>query len=103
MYFDKHLFFCLNHRINGGNCCANFDAAKLQAYAKDKIRSEIKLKDMRIRVNKAGCLDCCDFGPVVVVYPDGIWYTYLDENDIDEIIESHLVKGLIVDRLLVKS
>jgi (2Fe-2S) ferredoxin len=55
----------------------------------------------KIRINKAGCLDRCDAGPCVVVYPEGVWYTYVDEQDIDEIIESHLVKGEIVERLRI--
>ena len=55
----------------------------------------------KIRVNQAGCLDRCEEGPACVVYPEGTWYTYIDESDVDEIIESHLVNGKIVDRLLI--
>ncbi len=50
-------------------------------------------------MNKAGCLDRCDEGPVMVVYPEGVWYTYVDISDVDEIIDSHLVGGEIVERL----
>jgi (2Fe-2S) ferredoxin len=53
----------------------------------------------RIRINKAGCLDRCELGPVAVVYPEGIWYTFVDREDIDEIIDSHLVGGVPVERL----
>jgi (2Fe-2S) ferredoxin len=52
-----------------------------------------------VRVNQAGCLDRCAGGPVLVVYPEAVWYTYVDNNDIDEIIESHLQNGKVVDRL----
>ena len=52
-----------------------------------------------MRINKAGCLGRCDDGPVIVVYPDNVWYTYVDKDDIDEIIDSHLVHDRIVDRL----
>ena len=52
-----------------------------------------------MRINKAGCLGRCDDGPVLVVYPDNVWYTYLDEEDVDEIIDQHLVHGRIVERL----
>ena len=55
----------------------------------------------KIRVNQAGCLDRCEEGPVCVVYPEGTWYTYVDETDVDEIIESHLVDGNPVDRLKI--
>ena len=53
----------------------------------------------KIRINKAGCLDRCELGPVAVVYPEGVWYTFVDKHDIDEIIDSHLVKGIPVERL----
>jgi (2Fe-2S) ferredoxin len=55
----------------------------------------------KIRINKAGCLDRCEEGPVLVVYPEGIWYTYIDEEDIDEIVDSHLIAGKPVERLKI--
>ena len=54
-----------------------------------------------MRVNKSGCLDRCAGGPVAVVYPEGVWYTYVDESDIDEIVDSHLKRGEVVTRLLL--
>jgi (2Fe-2S) ferredoxin len=54
-----------------------------------------------VRVNKAGCLDRCAGGPVAVVYPEGVWYSFIDNQDIDEIIDSHLKKGQIVERLVL--
>ena len=54
-----------------------------------------------MRVNSAGCLDRCEAGPVCVIYPEGIWYTYVDESDVDEIIESHLLGGKPVARLKI--
>ncbi len=55
----------------------------------------------KIRVNQALCLDRCEEGPVCVVYPEGTWYTYVDESDVDEIIESHLINGKSVKRLKI--
>ena len=55
----------------------------------------------RVRINKAGCLNRCELGPVLVVYPEAIWYTFVDEHDIDEIIDSHLLNGKPVERLMV--
>ena len=55
----------------------------------------------KVRINKAGCLDRCDEGPIVVVYPDDVWYTYIDRHDIDEIIDSHVLHGRVVDRLKI--
>ncbi len=98
-YFQHHVFFCCNQRAPGDTCCNNHAASDLQAYAKDRIR-DLGLKGKgKIRINKAGCLDRCDEGPVMVVYPDAVWYTFVDKEDIDEIIDSHLVKGRVVERL----
>jgi (2Fe-2S) ferredoxin len=55
----------------------------------------------KVRVNRAGCLDRCNDGPVMVVYPQAVWYTFVDNDDIDEIVESHLINGKVVERLLV--
>ena len=55
----------------------------------------------RVRVNKAGCLDRCELGPVLVIYPEGVWYHYKTKEDVDEIVETHLVNGNIVERLVV--
>jgi len=55
----------------------------------------------KVRINSAGCMDRCSEGPVLVVYPDETWYTYVDREDIDEIIDQHLVKGQVVDRLKI--
>ena len=98
-YFQHHVFFCCNQRAEGESSCNNLGASKMQAYAKDRI-AQLGLKGKgKIRINKAGCLDRCDAGPVLVVYPDNVWYTYVDEGDIDEIIDEHLVHGRVVARL----
>jgi (2Fe-2S) ferredoxin len=55
----------------------------------------------RVRVNKAGCLDRCAGGPVAVVYPEGVWYSFVDDHDIEEIVESHLKNGQVVERLVM--
>lgn len=98
-YFKHHVFFCCNQREAPDSCCNNQGASRLQAYAKDRIAA-LGLKGRgKVRINKAGCLDRCDDGPVLVVYPEGTWYTFVDEADIDEIISEHLQNGRIVDRL----
>jgi (2Fe-2S) ferredoxin len=73
----------------------------MRGYAKDKIRALNLSGKGKIRVNSAGCMDRCDEGPVLVVYPDGVWYTYVDKHDIDEIIEEHLLNGRVVTRLKI--
>ena len=100
-YYRHHVFFCLNQRDNAEKCCADAGAADLQSYAKGRIKSLGLSGKGEIRINKAGCLDRCEEGPVLVVYPDNVWYTYIDREDIDEIIDRHLVKGEIVERLRI--
>ena len=101
-HFKHHVFFCLNRRDEGRDCCACHDSERLQAYAKDRVKQLGLAGPGKVRINKAGCLDRCEHGPVAVVYPEGIWYTYVDEKDIDEIIESHLAQGRPVERLMIE-
>jgi (2Fe-2S) ferredoxin len=100
-YFQKHVFFCVNERDAGAECCNACGASELQAYAKEKIKSLKKNGAGKIRINRAGCLDRCSEGPVMVVYPDAVWYQYLDHADIDEIINEHLLHDRPVERLRI--
>ena len=100
-YFERHVFFCMNQREDGRPCCAERGAAIAQKHDKRRIK-ELGLNGKgKIRINQAGCLDRCDEGPVLVIYPEGTWYTYVDTSDIDDIIDSHLVGGKVVDRLKI--
>ncbi|HEV7391954.1 MAG TPA: (2Fe-2S) ferredoxin domain-containing protein [Burkholderiales bacterium] len=100
-YYQRHIFFCCNQREGGARCCNDHDAQGVRDYAKSRVK-ELKLSGPgKVRVNTAGCLDRCDEGPVVVVYPEGVWYTYVDRDDIDEIITEHLQNGRIVERLRI--
>lgn len=100
-FYQYHVFFCTNERANNEACCQQFGASAIQAYAKKRLDKLNLLGVGQIRINRAGCLGRCSAGPVLVVYPDNIWYHYLDEEDIEEIIESHLINGKIVDRLTI--
>ena len=101
-HFSHHVFFCTNQREAGKACCNNHDAQKMRDYVKNKVKAlGLSTEEDRIRINSAGCLDRCDLGPVLVVYPEAVWYTYVDESDLDEIIEEHLKNGRIVDRLKI--
>jgi (2Fe-2S) ferredoxin len=96
------VFFCCNQREPGARCCNNHGAQAVRDYAKSRVK-ELKLSGPgKIRVNTAGCLDRCDEGPVLVVYPEAVWYSYVDREDIDEIISEHLQNGRIVERLRLK-
>lgn len=100
-YYKYHVFFCINQRDDGSACCANHGSPGLRDYAKARIKALGLAGPGQVRINTAGCLDRCSEGPAVVVYPEGVWYSYVDEHDIDEIIQEHLQKGRIVDRLRI--
>jgi (2Fe-2S) ferredoxin len=100
-YYRHHLFFCTNRREDGTACCQNFDAQAMRDYAKARTKTLGIAGPGGVRVNSAGCMDRCAEGPVCVVYPEGVWYTWVDREDVDEIIESHLVHGCPVERLKI--
>lgn len=100
-YYKHHVFFCLNQRDAPEKCCANNNAAAMQQHAKARVKELGLAGPGKVRVNKSGCLDRCEEGPCVVVYPEGVWYTYVDAADIDEIVERHLANGEIVSRLRI--
>ncbi|HEB86502.1 MAG TPA: (2Fe-2S) ferredoxin domain-containing protein [Gammaproteobacteria bacterium] len=102
MCFKYHVFFCCNQREANKTCCARFGAQKMRDYAKQRIKAMGLAGEDGVRINMAGCLGRCERGPVIVVYPQGIWYTWIDEEDIDEIIEQHLQQGQVVERLRIK-
>src|SRR3989475_11626621 len=102
MTFTTHpVFFCLNRREPPEACCANHNAETMRAHAKARVKSLGLAGPGKVRINQAGCLDRCEEGPCVVVYPEGVWYTYVDRADIDEIIEEHLKAGRLVERLRI--
>ena len=99
-YYQHHVFFCCNQRPPGAKvCCNNAGASELRDYAKQRIKDLDLAGPGRVRINQAGCLDRCEEGPCVVVYPEAVWYTYVDRADVDEIIQEHLQQGRIVERL----
>lgn len=100
-YFKRHIFFCLNERDGAEDSCAKHNAQAGFDRCKARAKAEKLNGPGGVRVNKAGCMDRCAGGPVAVVYPEAVWYTYVDNDDIDEIVESHLKNGVVVQRLLL--
>lgn len=100
-YYQHHLFFCLNEREPGRASCMAAGAQAGFEHCKVRIKQMGLSGPGQVRVNRAGCLDRCAGGPVVVVYPDETWYSYVDAADIDEIIDRHVVGGEVVQRLLL--
>ena len=102
-YYQRHIFFCLNERDKKEDSCLPQGAQAGFDHCKSRVKGERLSGPGGVRVNKAGCLDRCAGGPVAVVYPEAVWYTYVDKHDIDEIVDSHLKNGKVVERLLLPS
>jgi (2Fe-2S) ferredoxin len=100
-YYQRHIFFCLNQRDNGQSSCAEHSAQAAFEHCKKQVKAAGLTGPGQVRVNKAGCLDRCAGGPVAVIYPEAVWYTFVDNADIDEIVESHLKNGQVVERLVL--
>jgi len=100
-YYKHHVFFCCNQRKNGEASCNDHGASDMRAYAKDRVKELGLSGPDNVRINQAGCLDRCELGPVMVVYPNETWYTYVDKSDVDEIVEEHLKNGRVVERLKI--
>jgi (2Fe-2S) ferredoxin len=101
-FYNKHVFFCTNQKDNNKKCCAEADATAMWQYAKARCKQEGLLANDNVRVSKAGCLGRCSVGPCIVVYPEGLWYTYRNQADIDKFIEGELMDNERVEDLLIK-
>ena len=100
LYYRRHVFCCVNTRAPGHprGCCSAKDSVKLRAHMKARAKQR-GLSD--VRINASQCLDRCEFGPTMVIYPEGVWYAVKTVADVDEIIETHLVGGGRVERLML--
>lgn len=101
LYYERHVFCCVNERPAGhkrGSCKVR-GSEPLRNYMKVRAK-ELGLD--RVRINNAGCLDRCELGPTMVIYPEGVWYAYKTREDVDEILQKHLVEGGRVERLMLR-
>ncbi len=100
--FEKHVFICTNKREAGNpkGCCSTKGSEQVL----EKFKTRVKELDLnrKVRINSAGCLDACSFGTAIVVYPEQIWYGGVKPEDVEEIIQEHLINNKPVDRLLIK-
>lgn len=102
LFYERHVFCCTNQRPTGHprGCCAEKGAAPLRAYM--KARAKQAGIAGQVRINTAGCLDRCELGPTMVIYPEGVWYSCRTRADVDEIIATHLLGGGRVERLMLR-
>lgn len=100
--FQRHVFVCINERPAGHpkGCCLG----KGSAHVRDLLKTELQKRGLAkaVRINNAGCLDACDHGVAMVIYPEGVWYGGVTVNDVPEIIDRTLVDGEVIQRLLIK-
>ena len=99
--YNKHIFICENKRPidDPRGCCAEKGSMEIREYFKTRLK-ELGLNDF-VRANSAGCLDACEFGVSIVIYPEQIWYGAVKKVDVEEIIESHILNDIPVERLKI--
>lgn len=100
-YYERHVFCCTNERAEGHprGCCKARNAEALRNHLKARAK---ELGIPGVRINAAGCLDRCELGPTMVIYPEGVWYRYENEQDLEEILRVHIAGNGRVERLMLK-
>jgi len=100
LFYRRHVFCCVNERPAGHprGCCLEKGSLRLRNYMKARAK-ELGLGD--VRINASGCLDRCELGPTMVIYPEGVWYVYRTLEDVDEILRVHVIRGGRVQRLML--
>jgi (2Fe-2S) ferredoxin len=103
MIYDKHIFICTNQRAAGAprKSCGEAHGLEIVEAFKKKLK-ELNLP-IKLRAQKSGCLDICDFGQTIVIYPEGVFYVGVELNDVDEIIQEHIVNNRVVERLKLEN
>ncbi len=100
MKYKKHIFICINERTDGRKSCGEGHGIALVNAFKERINKD--RINAEVRAQKAGCFDVCEFGPAIVVYPEGVFYGNIEVNDVEEIYQSHIKNNVPVERLMIK-
>lgn len=103
MIYEKHIFICTNQRGEGAHRKSCGEAHGMEIV--DAFKKKLKEKNLpiKLRAQKAGCLDICDFGQTVAVYPEGVFYVGVELSDVDEIINEHIMNNKVVERLRLEN
>lgn len=100
--YERHIFICVNRRDTAGPfmkpSCGNQGSMDIL----ERLFEELDVRQLwgKLRINRTDCLGPCEYGPTLLVYPDGIWYTKVKPEDVKEIVEKHLERGQPVERLI---
>ena len=100
MKFEKHIFICTNQRATGEKKSCG-EACGLELIREFKKQMKDQNLNSRMRAQKSGCLDACEYGPTVVVYPEGVYYGAVTPADVNEIVQEHLLNNRPVERLII--
>lgn len=100
MKYKKHIFICINERTDGRKSCGESHGMALVNAFKERINKD--RINAEVRAQKAGCFDVCEFGPAIVVYPEGVFYGNIALEDVEEIYQSHIKNDVPVKRLMIK-
>lgn len=101
-YFQRHIFFCQNVKSSGKKCCGQLNTGEFTDYFKARLNKSDLHGQSKNRVSFTGCLGRCKAGPCIVMYPEGIWYSYSNFDDLDEIFQRHILEGEVVNRLIIE-
>lgn len=102
LHYKQHIFLCTNQKDNGKQCCNEAGAEPISQYLKQALMDKGLHGVGKVRVSTSGCLGRCRKGPCLVIYPEGVWYSYRNNADIDNIIESHLLNQQVVSELEIE-
>ncbi|MGA9121110.1 MAG: (2Fe-2S) ferredoxin domain-containing protein [Bacteroidota bacterium] len=99
--YQRHVFVCINERPpqHPKDCCHNKGSEEIR----EVLKAEVKRRGLGkiVRANTSGCLDACQYGPSMVIYPEGIWYGGVKKEDIPEIVDRTIIRGEVIQRLLI--
>jgi (2Fe-2S) ferredoxin len=101
LFYQKHIFLCTNQKAPGKVCCANTGGEVYFAYMKEQLIQKGLHGPNKVRLSQAKCLGRCSEGPCLVIYPEGVWYTYASFADLDAIIEQHVQHDACLEHLLM--
>jgi len=101
MVYDKHIFICTNQRAPEAPRLSCGEAHGMEIVDAFKTKLKEKKIHLKLRAQRAGCLDICDYGQTVAVYPEGVFYVGVELSDVDEIIDEHIINNRVVTRLVL--